>query len=217
MSATGEGNGNDGGGSNSDDRWQREITAVEDGSNVQAAMLIAVEGEKGDGDSGRSGYGIIMRSNTITEEKRLGGAVPEAAKEVGEEGTMIRVAAGDVAVEGQRWSTSVSVRVVLEGDAGSVISCRGVVATAASGCGKGGRNRGLGLHKRGHGWERQGRYRVVVASGWSSRMERSWATESNDDEYDRRRKMKTLREVTTVGSAATRKGSRSGGKERKGQ
>ncbi|RWV79260.1 hypothetical protein GW17_00059637 [Ensete ventricosum] len=193
MSATGEGNGNDGGGSNSDDIWQREITAVEDGSNVQAVMLTAVEGEKGDGD------------------------MPEAAKEVGEEGTMIRVAARDVAAEGQRWPTSVSVRVVLEGDAGSVISCRGVVATAASGCGKGGRNRGLGLHKRGHGCERQGRYRVVVASGWSSRMERSWATESNDDEYDRRRKMKKLREVTTVGSAAARKGSRSGGKERKGQ
>ncbi|RRT52081.1 hypothetical protein B296_00050687 [Ensete ventricosum] len=38
-------------------RWQREIIAVEAGSIVQATMLAAAEGEKGDGGSGRSDNG----------------------------------------------------------------------------------------------------------------------------------------------------------------
>ncbi|RWW08192.1 hypothetical protein GW17_00028385 [Ensete ventricosum] len=116
-------------------------------------------------------------------------------------------------VEGQQWSVSINVGMALEGDAGSIVSYGGIVAVAAGSCGRGGHDRGLGLRRGGHSWERQGRYRATTTNRWSNRMGHGWAAKSSDDRYGRWRKMKKLREVATAGSAAAGKGSRRGGKE----
>ncbi|RRT66405.1 hypothetical protein B296_00009293 [Ensete ventricosum] len=67
MAAAREGNADDGGGSSVDDRWQRKIDMVEASSIMQAAMLTAIEGEKGDCGSGRSDCGIA--ATTVIEVK----------------------------------------------------------------------------------------------------------------------------------------------------
>ncbi|RWW03767.1 hypothetical protein GW17_00033046 [Ensete ventricosum] len=96
-----------------------------------------------------------------TKDDSAGFAMLEAAEDAREEGTMMRAAVGEVPRP-----ASINVGAALEGDAGSVISCGGVVA----------------------------------AGEWSSRMGHDWATESNGDRYGLRRKMKKLRKVAAVGS-----------------
>ncbi|RWV85634.1 hypothetical protein GW17_00052558 [Ensete ventricosum] len=54
-------------------RWQREIAAIKACSVVQAMMLAAIEGEKGDGGNGRSSYGLRAGSSTTGEEKDFNG------------------------------------------------------------------------------------------------------------------------------------------------
>ncbi|RWW60282.1 hypothetical protein BHE74_00032736 [Ensete ventricosum] len=53
--------------------WQREIAAIKACSVVQAMMLAAIEGEKGDGGNGRSSYGLRAGSSTTGEEKDFNG------------------------------------------------------------------------------------------------------------------------------------------------
>ncbi|RWV79706.1 hypothetical protein BHE74_00032636 [Ensete ventricosum] len=69
MAVIGEENTNDRGGSSADDRWKREINVVEAGSVMQAAMLTAVKGGKGDGGSDRRDYRITVRSSATKEER----------------------------------------------------------------------------------------------------------------------------------------------------
>ncbi|RWW64171.1 hypothetical protein BHE74_00028610 [Ensete ventricosum] len=68
MAATGKGNAS-GRGSSADDKWQREIAAVE----ADVAMLAVVEEEKGDGGSGKSDCGIAAGSSTTGEERDRSG------------------------------------------------------------------------------------------------------------------------------------------------
>ncbi|RRT59280.1 hypothetical protein B296_00014786 [Ensete ventricosum] len=117
MATAGEGN-VDGGGGSSTDEWQREITVVEASSIVLAAMLVAVEGEKGDGGSGKSGFGIITENSVMGVERDYDGRWLHGYRRQCQQPMMT-------------WLAEEEEQRVLEGDASSIVQV--VMLTAAEG------------------------------------------------------------------------------------
>ncbi|RWW42457.1 hypothetical protein BHE74_00051996 [Ensete ventricosum] len=130
MATTGEGN-VDGGGGSSTDEWQREITVVEASSIVLAAMLVAVEGEKGDGGSSRSGFGIIMENSVTGVERDYDGRWLHGYRRQCQQPTMT-------------WLAEEEEQRVLEGDASSIVQV--VMLTATKG--EKGDGSGIGAQRR---------------------------------------------------------------------
>ncbi|RWV85113.1 hypothetical protein GW17_00053119 [Ensete ventricosum] len=77
MAAAREGNADDRGGSSVDDRWQRKIDMVEASSIMQAAMLTAIEGEKG--DCGDGAATTVIEVKVIRLLRSLGKEIREVA------------------------------------------------------------------------------------------------------------------------------------------